>query len=101
MSVKKIKLLPFLAEKCYKTFKPSLIRSNVAYFYYDEKRDLCQITFKGSGSPGSKNIFYDVESCKKHCLTNKHSYDEIPKTKKYDITTTVPSTEIKRGLMFV
>ena len=64
---------------------------------------MCQITFKVTLEvyPGSKNIFYDVESCKKDCLTDKHSYDELPQTKKYVVPTIMPTTEIKKGLVFI
>ena len=67
----------FLASKCYKPFTPGLAKSNVASFYYDQNKDLCQITFKGTPPSSNKNVFWDVESCKKECKTDKHNYEEV------------------------
>ena len=56
---------------------PSSIKSHVAYFYYDRKNDLCQVTHYGRLG-NNKNIFPNPESCKKVCLTDKHNYKVLP-----------------------
>ena len=75
---------------------PGLAKSMVASFYYDQKKDLCQITFKGTPPSSNKNVFWDVESCKKECKTDKHNYEEVFTN---NVFTNKPATE-KEGLIF-
>ena len=56
---------------------PGLAKSMVASFYYNQNKDLCQITFKGRQPSNDMNIFRDVEFCKEECKTDKHNYEEI------------------------